>query len=41
MKKKVIDVVEETHVHDNRAMCTAPAVFNEAGRGIKDIVESG
>ena len=39
--KKVIDVVKETRVCDNRAMRKAPAVFNEAERVVKDVVESG
>ena len=41
MWKKVIGVVEETRVRDNRAMHRAPAVFNEARRVGKDVVESG
>ena len=39
MWKKVIDVVEETCIHDNRAMHETPAVFNKAKRVIKDVVD--
>ena len=33
--KKVIDVIEETHVRDIRTMCEAPVVINEAKKGVK------